>query len=109
MPVKLPKARSPGEESLALHLRAAGIAFEREVSVVPGRGWRWDFKIGDLLVEIQGGTENGGRHVRPAGYQEDCDKQNEAVLLGYRVFKFTTTDVKQGKALAKIEQFREGI
>lgn len=38
------KALSPGEEALALHLRASRIAFEREVRVVPGRRWRFDFK-----------------------------------------------------------------
>lgn len=40
--MKIPKPDSPGECTLALHLRAHGIDFEREVCLIPGRKWRVD-------------------------------------------------------------------
>jgi hypothetical protein len=45
------KSLSVGEETLALHLRAHGIPFEREVCLVSGRKWRWDFVVEDLSIE----------------------------------------------------------
>jgi very-short-patch-repair endonuclease len=96
-------SKSAAEATLALQLRALGIEFEREVRV-SDRKWRWDFKCMDVLIDIQGGTWTSGRHSRGAGYQNDCDKANDAVLRGYRVLRFTTADVITGKAVKGIEE-----
>jgi very-short-patch-repair endonuclease len=107
-------SKSAAEATLALQLRALGIEFEREVRVSE-RQWRWDFKVLDVLIDIQGGiwmgqkkskdgTNTAGRHPQGKGYQNDCDKANEAVLRGYRVLRFTTEDVKKGKAVKGIEE-----
>jgi hypothetical protein len=45
------KRLSVGEETLSLHLREHGIPFEREVCLVSGRKWRWDFVVEDLAIE----------------------------------------------------------
>lgn len=64
----------------------------------PSRKWRFDRAWPELrlAVEIDGGTWNGGRHTRPAGYAEDCDKLNTAALMGWTVLRFTGEHVRQG-------------
>jgi hypothetical protein len=93
------KTGSVGEETLALHLRAHNIPFEREVMLIDGRKWRWDFVVQDLAVEIQGGTWTHGGHSRGLGQIRDCQKQNAAVKAGYRTLVFTTDMVTSGEAI----------
>lgn len=99
---------SAAEDTFAFQLRAVNIPFLREVRFAEGRGWRADFVIsspkGALLVEIDGGTWSGGRHTTGAGFARDIEKLNEAVLLGYRVLRFTPAMVDDGSALALVER-----
>lgn len=89
-----------------MDLQAAGIPFTREYQFAHPRKWRADFIVGnDLLVEVEGGSWSGGRHVSGVGYRNDCEKYNAAVLRGYRVLRFTADMVRHG-ALATIEQAR---
>lgn len=80
---------------------------ELEVRFHDTRKWRFDLCWRErlLAVEIDGGTFCGGRHVRPAGYEKDCEKINEAILLGWRVLRFTSRQVKSGEAALMIERF----
>jgi very-short-patch-repair endonuclease len=57
----------------------------------PTRKWRFDFAHIEkrVAIEIEGGTWMQGGHSRGRGYQEDCEKYNEAVRLGWRVFRLT--------------------
>ena len=43
-----------------------------------------------VAIEVEGGTHNGGRHVRGAGYAADCMKYNRATAQGWAVFRLTT-------------------
>ena len=43
-----------------------------------------------MAIEIEGGTWTGGRHTRGAGYSGDCEKYNQALRDGWRVFRYTT-------------------
>lgn len=90
---------STAETLLAFQLRAMRIEHEREFAFCPGRRWRADFRIRDLLVEVEGGAWTGGRHVRGAGFEADCEKYAEAVALGYRVLRVTPGMVDSGQAL----------
>ncbi len=61
---------------------------------------RFDFAWPDILVavEVEGGIfrsrgKGPGRHTRGVGYTNDCNKYNRAVILGWRVFRFTTLSV----------------
>lgn len=104
--VKIPRSPSLPEETLALQLRGLRIAgFAREVRFCEDRDWRFDFASKDrmLAIEVDGGTASGGRHVRPAGYREDCRKLNAAVLQGWRVLRFTSDQVMSGEAMGVIE------
>lgn len=98
-----PKELSEGEETFALHLRANGIDFDREVCLIPGRKWRVDFLIKpSLVIEVEGGSWQMGRHQRATGFTEDCAKYNALTLAGYSVLRFTTAMVLSGKAIDTI-------
>ena len=97
-------AGSKGEEALAAQLRAAGVEFEREQTLIPKRRFRFDFVItgSDLVIEVEGGTWSGGRHTSGVGFRSDCYKYNLALELGYRVLRYTTDMVTKGEAIAQI-------
>lgn len=101
--MKTPKADSPGECALALHLRAHKIDFDREVYLIPGRKWRVDFFLKpSLVIEVEGGSWQIGRHQRPGGFEADIDKYNALTIAGYSVLRFTTRMILSGKALNTI-------
>lgn len=74
---------------------------EREHRFHPKRKWRFDFSIVDLKIgiEIEGGIWMKGSHTRMHGYQDDCNKYNEAQALGWKVFRFTSDDIKKDRAI----------
>jgi len=107
--VKIPKPPSPGEERLALQLRSEKITgWVRQYKFYPNRQWHSDFAWTNpdimLIVEVEGGVFSKGRHVRPVGFTNDCSKYNEALLLGWRVLRVTTAQVKNGQALGWIKR-----
>lgn len=98
------KTGSAGEQTLALHLRAQGVAFETEFRFNLDRRWRSDFRIlkTKMLVEVEGGTWTGGRHTRGKGYEQDCEKYNWATSHGWLVLRYTTAQIHLGMALEGI-------
>jgi very-short-patch-repair endonuclease len=98
------------EDLLAFHLRAARLPTPvREYRFHDTRAWRFDFAWPAALVavEVDGGTWNGGRHSRGAGYANDCEKRNAAVLAGWRVLSVTSEMVHNGQAAALVQQALE--
>ncbi len=71
------------------------------------RRWRADFcwVPQKLIVEVEGGIYTSGRHVRGKGFEGDCEKYNEAQMLGYSVLRVTSKHIKSGQALNWIEDF----
>jgi very-short-patch-repair endonuclease len=82
-----------------------------ECEFFEGRGWRFDFcwPEAKLAVEMDGGLRNntffskkhnafittkGGRHNRPEGYIEDCNKMNAATESGWAVLRYTSDHMK---------------
>lgn len=89
-----------GEETMAMHLKTEKIHFEREHKFHPERKWRFDFALKNkIAVEIEGGIWVSGAHSRGKHFESDCEKYNEAALLGWRVFRFSPDMVKKGIAI----------
>ena len=95
------------EEELLFHIRAVGLPEpEREYKFSPQRRWRFDFAWPDRMVaaEAEGGHWSGGRHVRGAGFEKDCEKYNAAAAIGWRVYRFTAAMIRSGQAIAVLEE-----
>jgi len=64
-----------------------------------------------LLVEVEGGSMMNGRHNRAQGFEDDCEKYNEALMLGYAVLRVTSRQVRNMKAIRwiiKLTKSEEG-
>jgi hypothetical protein len=99
-------------------MRRATLTFDRQCELAglpkptpeyrfaPPRLWRFDWALisHSIAVEQEGGAWTAGRHVRGAGYIADLEKYNEAVLLGWKVLRFTPAQVLDGTALTAIER-----
>jgi hypothetical protein len=109
--------RSNAETLLEAQLSQAGIPYEREYPFAKrlGRRWRSDFMawspestdrwyLGDLLIEIDGGSWVAGRHTRGSGFEKDAEKLNAAAELGYRVLRYTPRMIESGEALEQIRR-----
>jgi very-short-patch-repair endonuclease len=97
--------QSKWERRLLRDILAEGLpAPECEVRFHPTRKWRFDFawEAQSLAVEFEGAVFAGGRHSRGVGFSGDADKYNAAVLLGWRVLRFTERQVKDGSAVVTI-------
>ena len=95
------------ENLFAMQLDSAGLTqYVREYQAIPGRKFRFDFCFREerLLIEINGGTYNGGAHGRGVGINRDYEKGNLAVVHNWRVLSFDTKQVKSGAALEVVEQ-----
>ena len=94
------------EEEMAFQLHAAGVPDpEREFRFLRNRRFRFDFAWQDARValEIDGGHQTGGRHVRPQGFEKDCEKMSLAAINGWRVLRATGRHVRTGVALQWVE------
>jgi len=89
-------ALSRGEATLALHLKAYGIEMEAQHPWCPGRRYRFDFcrPSEKLAVEVDGAV-----HRIKGRFRADVERHNLAVLMGWRVLRFTPADVENGKAI----------
>lgn len=94
-------------------LKVNKIAFKREYQFYPPRKWRFDFVIMDesyqfpdqmrIAVEVEGGNYTGG-HRRYGEADKDCEKHNEAMHDGWKVFRVTPDMVHDGRALLTVER-----
>lgn len=88
-------------------VRVVGLSagMEREHRFHPSRKWRFDFAWPEskVAVEVEGGHWTGGRHTRGAGFEADCEKYMEAMVMGWRVLRVTASLVRSGRALNALE------
>ncbi len=105
--LRLSDERLDGIAEYLFQIQAAGLEMpEFEFRFHETRRWRADFVWRDhfLLAEYEGGVYKNGRHVRGSGYEDDCEKYNEATLLGYRLLRFTYNMIRSGMALEQTER-----
>lgn len=83
--------------------------YESEYRFYPPRRWRFDYAWPEkkIAIEYEGGVFTRGRHTRPLGFNNDCEKYNTATLLGWRVYRITFPMVQSGMAQALIEKVFE--
>lgn len=106
---KIPRPPSEAEERFAQQVRASGLPpvtreywFARDI----GRRWRFDFAWPEhmLALECEGGAYTQGRHVRPLGFRQDCEKYLEAACRGWTVLRVTPEMVKSGEAIRGVQR-----
>ena len=90
-------------------------SFVLEYKFHPSRKWRFDWAYPEnrIAFEYEGivikrKTQAGGRHVSIKGFSNDCEKYNEAQLLGWKVYRLTAIMVGDGRAIALINKIKEG-
>lgn len=101
-PPRRKKGVSELEESFVGQVARAGLLVaDREYRFAPPRRWRFDFAWPDrrIAVEIEGGVWTEGGHTRGAAYVKNLEKYNEAVLAGWRLFRFHEGTIKDGSAV----------
>lgn len=102
---------SDAADTLYWQVNMAGLPTpHREFKFHPTRRWRFDLAFVDagLLVDVQGATWAQGKHTRGNGYENDCEKMAEAMLMGFRVLWVTSGMVNDGRALALVERAING-
>lgn len=83
---------------------------QQEFVFAPPRRWRFDFawpKL-KLAVEVEGGEWTRGRHFRSAGFKADAEKYFAADLRGWRVLRFTGSQVRSWQAARTISSLLGG-
>ena len=81
----------------------------REYKFDKKRGWRFDFAFPSVKVaiECEGLTYTGGRHQRPEGYSNDCEKYNEAAIQDWKVFRFTQAFMMDSACLKQFKNTKD--
>ena len=61
----------------------------------PLRKWKFDFAWPDkmIAIEMEGGIWKSGRHNRGVGFTLDCQKYNAATIAGWRVLRYTISNI----------------
>jgi very-short-patch-repair endonuclease len=79
----------------------------REFRFTEERRWRCDFVWvpEKVILEVEGGTwmKKGG-HTTGTGFQNNCEKYNEATLLGFKVLRVTKIHLISGQAMKWVKQ-----
>lgn len=90
---------------LGLSLYFPGLPLVLEYRFAPPRRWRFDAALPQYMIGIEqeGGLWVRGRHNRAQGYIADMAKYNAAVLLGWRVLRFTPLQICDGTAAAMVQ------
>ena len=109
-PVKKKRAsrRSNLEQSLELQLQGMDLPeWKTDYRFHSVREWKLDFAWPDHLfaVEVDGTIRNGqGDHQTTKGMTNDCQKQAEAMLWGWRLMRCTAPMVKSGEAADYVQR-----
>ena len=104
--------RAALEDKLLMQIRNARLPEpERELKFHASRKWRFDFAYPEMMlaIEVEGGVWNQGRHTRPAGFEGDCEKYNEAAIDGWSVLRITGKMINSGLGIKQIKRVFESF
>lgn len=78
------------EYRFAAHHVGSGPGVRTRLAEAGLRDWCFDiaFLAQRVACEINGAIYTKGRHMRPSGYMDDCEKLRDAAKLGWRVLTF---------------------
>ena len=70
------------------------------------RKWRFDFAgvAERIAIEVEGGAYTRGRHTRGTGFIADMEKYNRATVLGWRVLRYTPTQMQDGVFVKDVKE-----
>jgi very-short-patch-repair endonuclease len=114
--VKKSAERSKWEDYFIFHLKVAKLPIPKQQFKFAehiGRRWQVDFAWPDLklFVEIEGGIWRknkfgnwAGAHTHPTAVLRDIEKYNHMALLGYRLFRFSDKDLRDGSAIEMMKK-----
>ena len=85
----MPPSKKLENEFLRLWTALGGPPLEREAKLIPNRKFRVDFynPATRIAYEIEGGVFCRGRHNRPGGFIQDCEKYNLHLMEGIVVYR----------------------
>ena len=91
---------TPEHRFAAMASGGTGKGTRARVKAAGVKDWRFDraHLMARVAIELDGGTHNGGRHVRGEGYAKDCEKLNAATALGWAVFRLTSDMLRDDPA-----------
>lgn len=84
-----------------------GVELESEFVFHPSRKWRFDFALPPFKVAVEidgraaGDPSKAGRHQTVDGVRRDLEKHRAALLRGWRVMRYPSTDKAQALAWAR--------
>jgi very-short-patch-repair endonuclease len=119
----MPKAPSILEETLLLQIRGVklpiphreyrfaamhvglGTGIKERLQRNDLKDWKFDFAYPELkfAIECEGGLYSDGRHTRGKGYEDDMEKYNAALMLGWRVYRCSTRLINNLVAVQQIK------
>jgi very-short-patch-repair endonuclease len=106
MPTRRQKKLTQAQELLRTHLSELGLRTEAEYQWDDERKWRADLACLEhhILFEVDGGKWHGG-HRRGKALEDDYERQNSAILDGWRLLRFTNEQVMDGRAKKWLEEW----
>jgi len=104
-----PKPTDLGD-TLAGQLRITGISgWVREYQFHDTRKWRIDvaFPANLLAIECEGFSRGGtaGRHQRPQGFMQDCEKYAALAIAGWRLIRAERTQINDYTCLGWVQAY----
>ena len=85
--------KSEAEELMAIYLQELEKPFIREYRFHHVRNWLFDFAHPETKTAIE---VDGWGHRTKQRMQEDNEKINTAQSMGWKVYRFTTTEITRG-------------